>query len=431
MIGNGSPGANDQVHAIAQRYAGEDRSAALALLALVRLADDDGAASFHDVALGLRTDYLAAVRAEGRDADAEAGRLSLDEVRFHLANVVVPRLVGSGAIDSVDGDPTHSSLRIAPPLWSTVRTLRGELSQALRETGEFTVPRRLAGAAMVEGHSVLRAEGLVKTYRRRNVVNDVALDVKQGEIVGLLGPNGAGKTTTFYMIVGLIPPEHGRILFDEEDITNMPMYRRARRGIGYLSQEPSVFRKLTVEENILAILETLPISRKERELRLEGLLDELNIKHLRANKAFSLSGGERRRLEITRALVTQPKFMMLDEPFAGVDPIAVHDIQQIVASLRHRGIGVLISDHNVEQTLDIVDRAYILFDGQVKVSGLVRDLVFDDTVADIYLGPTLTARLRTRFQAEHGDRPPAPAPEPAPELAHAVQPTESPPEPAG
>jgi lipopolysaccharide export system ATP-binding protein len=363
------------------------------------------------------------VRAEGRDADAEAGRLSLDEVRFHLANVVVPRLVGGGALDSVDGDPTHSRLRITPALWSTVRSLRGELSQALRETGEFMQPRRIAGAARVEGHSVLRAEGLVKTYRRRNVVNDVALDVRQGEIVGLLGPNGAGKTTTFYMIVGLIPPQHGRILFDEQDITGMPMYQRARQGIGYLSQEPSVFRKLTVEENILAILETLPISRKERELRLEGLLDELNIKHLRGNKAFSLSGGERRRLEITRALVTQPKFMMLDEPFAGVDPIAVHDIQQIVASLKHRGIGVLISDHNVEQTLDIVDRAYILFDGQVKVSGLVRDLVFDDTVADIYLGPTLTARLRTRFQAEHGDRVPA--------AVGAAPPTEPPPVPAG
>jgi lipopolysaccharide export system ATP-binding protein len=418
------PGANEQVRAIAERYAGEDRSANLALLALVRLADDDGAASFHDVALGLRTDYLAAVRAEGRDADAEAGRLSLDEVRFHLSNVVVPRLVGTGAIEVLGGDPEHSRLRIAPPLWSTVRTLRGELTNVLRHTGEFTTaPRRLSDAAKVEGHSVLRAKGLVKTYRHRNVVNDVALDVKQGEIVGLLGPNGAGKTTTFYMIVGLIPPEQGRIYFDDEDITNMPMYRRARRGIGYLSQEPSVFRKLTVEENILAILETLPIGRKERELRLEGLLDELNIKHLRANKAFSLSGGERRRLEITRALVTQPKFMMLDEPFAGVDPIAVHDIQQIVASLRHRGIGVMISDHNVEQTFDIVDRAYILFDGQVKVSGLVRDLVFDDTVADIYLGPTLTARLRTRFQDRQAGTVPAPA--------VAVQPTESPPEHTG
>jgi lipopolysaccharide export system ATP-binding protein len=413
--------AQEQVRAIAEKYAGEDRSAALALLALVRLADENGAAAFHDVALGLRTDYLAAVRSEGRDADAEAGRLSLDEVRFHLANVVVPRLVGSGAIESVDGDPTHSALKIAPELWSRVRGLRGELSAALRETGEFTATRRLSGAARVEGSSVLRAEGLVKSYRRRPVVNDVALNVKQGEIVGLLGPNGAGKTTTFYMIVGLIPPQSGRILFDDEDITNMPMYKRARRGIGYLSQEPSVFRKLTVEENILAILETLPISRRERELRLEGLLDELNIKHLRGNKAFSLSGGERRRLEITRALVTQPKFMMLDEPFAGVDPIAVHDIQQIVSSLKHRGIGVMISDHNVEQTLDIVDRAYILFDGQVKVSGLVRDLVFDDTVADIYLGPTLTARLRSRFQTEHGERRPEPV----------VRATESPPEFAG
>jgi lipopolysaccharide export system ATP-binding protein len=346
------------------------------------------------------------VRAEGRDADAEAGRISVDEVRAHLSNVVVPRLDSSAAIEAIGGDGEPVTLRVAPDLWSKVRGFRGELTLALRETGEFTATRRLSGAARVEGHSVLRAEGLVKTYRRRNVVNDVALDVKQGEIVGLLGPNGAGKTTTFYMIVGLIPPQHGRVLFDEEDITNMPMYKRARRGIGYLSQEPSVFRKLTVEENILAILETLHISKKERELRLEGLLDELNIKHLRGNKAFSLSGGERRRLEITRALVTNPKFMMLDEPFAGVDPIAVHDIQQIVSSLKHRGIGVMISDHNVEQTLDIVDRAYILFDGQVKVSGLVRDLVFDDTVADIYLGPTLTARLRSRFEA----REPTPAP---------------------
>jgi lipopolysaccharide export system ATP-binding protein len=402
VIGEGVPGISEQVRAITERYAGEDRSATIALLALLRLADESGSASFHDVALALRTDYLAMVRAEGRDADAEAGRLGLDEVRDHLANVVVPRLVGTGAIDAVDADPTQTtSLRVSPPLWSTARALRSEIAQALRDTGEIAAsPRRVAAAPKVEGHSVLRAEGLVKSYRRRNVVNDVSVNVKQGEIVGLLGPNGAGKTTTFYMIVGLIPPQQGRILFDAEDITGMPMYRRARHGIGYLSQEPSVFRKLTVEENILAILETLDIPKKERDARLEGLLDELNIKHLRGSKAFSLSGGERRRLEITRALVTQPKFMMLDEPFAGVDPIAVHDIQQIVSSLKHRGIGVMISDHNVEQTLDIVDRAYILFDGQVKVSGNVRDLVFDDTVADIYLGPTLTARLRSRFQAE-------------------------------
>ncbi|MBL8997299.1 MAG: LPS export ABC transporter ATP-binding protein [Gemmatimonadales bacterium] len=253
----------------------------------------------------------------------------------------------------------------------------------------------------VGGSSVLSAEGLVKTYRKRNVVNNVALQLRQGEIVGLLGPNGAGKTTTFYMIAGLIPPAAGVIRLDGEDITRMPMYKRARRGIGYLSQEPSIFRKLTVEENILAILETMPLARKERESRLELLLDELSIKHLRKSKAFALSGGERRRLEITRALVTQPRFMMLDEPFAGVDPIAVHDIQGIVASLKDRGIGVLISDHNVEQTLDIVDRAYIMFDGAVQVSGTVRELIFDDQVSHSYFGPTLTARLRERFRKEH------------------------------
>jgi lipopolysaccharide export system ATP-binding protein len=191
-------------------------------------------------------------------------------------------------------------------------------------------------------------------------------------------------------------------VLDGSDITDMPMYQRAGHGIGYLSQEPSIFRKLSVEENIMAILETQPLSKEERALRLEGLLDELSIKHLRKSKAYALSGGERRRLEITRALVTNPKFMMLDEPFAGVDPIAVHDIQTIVAGLRHRGIGVLISDHNVEQTLDIVDRAYIMFDGQVKVSGTVRELVFDDTVADIYLGPTLAGRLRERFSRDDG-----------------------------
>ncbi|HEX3867270.1 MAG TPA: LPS export ABC transporter ATP-binding protein, partial [Gemmatimonadaceae bacterium] len=259
--------------------------------------------------------------------------------------------------------------------------------------------------APLAGGSVLEARGLVKSYRRRRVVNNVALRLQQGEIVGLLGPNGAGKTTTFYMIVGLIQPQSGTIELDGANITSMPMYKRARKGIGYLSQEPSIFRKLSVEDNILAILETLHLSSSERRARLETLLDELSIKHLRHSKAFALSGGERRRLEITRALVTQPKFMMLDEPFAGVDPIAVHDIQQIVSDLRHRGIGVLISDHNVEQTLDIVDRAYIMFDGQVKVSGTVRELVFDDTVADIYLGPTLTARLRGRFAAADHEEP--------------------------
>jgi lipopolysaccharide export system ATP-binding protein len=245
--------------------------------------------------------------------------------------------------------------------------------------------------------STLAAQGLVKVYRRRRVVNDVALRVSQGEIVGLLGPNGAGKTTTFYMMVGLIAPDVGSVSIAGEDVTDVPMYRRARRGIGYLAQEPSIFRRLTVEENVLAILQMLKLDRAEQRRRLELLLDELGIKHLRHSKAYALSGGERRRLEITRALVGQPKFMLLDEPFAGVDPIAVHDIQQIVADLRRRNIGVLISDHNVEQTLDIVDRAYIMYDGKVRVSGTVSELVWNDEVAEIYLGPTLTARMRQRY----------------------------------
>ena len=248
------------------------------------------------------------------------------------------------------------------------------------------------------GTSELLARGLTKIYRKRAVVDDVDLTLRQGEIVGLLGPNGAGKTTSFYMIVGLIRPDAGHVSIDGEDMSRFPMYKRARLGIGYLSQEPSVFRKLTVEENVMAILETLKIKQSERQDRLEKLLDELSIKHLRTVRAYKLSGGERRRLEITRALVTHPKFMLLDEPFAGVDPIAVHDIQMIIAGLRRRGIGVLITDHNVEQTLDIVDRAYIMFEGKVQVSGTVRELVFNDRVADLYLGPTLTARLRERLE---------------------------------
>ena len=200
------------------------------------------------------------------------------------------------------------------------------------------------------------------------------------------------------MIVGLIRPDGGHVSLDGANLSTLPMYKRARMGIGYLSQEPSVFRKLTVEENVMAILQTLKMKQSGRQERLETLLDELSIKHLWKIVAYKLSGGERRRLEITRALVTQPRFMLLDEPFAGVDPIAVHDIQMIVAGLRRRGIGVLITDHNVEQTLDIVDRAYIMFEGQVQVSGTVRELVFNERVADLYLGPTLTARLRERLE---------------------------------
>jgi lipopolysaccharide export system ATP-binding protein len=248
------------------------------------------------------------------------------------------------------------------------------------------------------GPSVLSATGLRKSFKRRMVVKDVAVQVSQGEIVGLLGPNGAGKTTTFYLITGLIKPDAGRIALDARDITSAPMYRRARQGIGYLAQEPSVFRRMTVEENVQAILETLPLSRGARRARLEQLLDELSIKHLRKNRAYSLSGGERRRLEITRALVTEPKFMLLDEPFAGVDPIAVHDIQTIITGLRHRGIGVLITDHSVEHMFEIVDRAYIMYEGEVRAAGTVRELVYNDQVAELYLGPTMTARLRNRME---------------------------------
>jgi lipopolysaccharide export system ATP-binding protein len=386
-------------------YTGGDRSTALCLLALTQKADARGGATFDEVAVAYRTDHLQAMVAEGRDFETESGRLSLDDVRMHVGTVVLPRLVAGGAVDAYPLPLTpETRVQLAAPLLAWLGASPDALERALRATGEHPGAARRTPtpiATIVAGGSRLEADGLVKTYRNRNVVNDVAVELRQGEIVGLLGPNGAGKTTTFYMIAGLIPPNRGVIRFDGQDITRMPMYKRARKGIGYLSQEPSIFRKLTVEENILAILETLPMSRAERERRLEGLLDELKIKHLRTSKAFALSGGERRRLEITRALVTSPRFMMLDEPFAGVDPIAVHDIQGIVASLKGRGIGVLISDHNVEQTLDIVDRAYIMFDGSVQVSGTVAELIFDDVVSRRYFGPTLTARLRERFLNEH------------------------------
>jgi lipopolysaccharide export system ATP-binding protein len=393
-----------RVRQLISQLATRDRSSLLALHAILAAADEQGTANFHDVAIRYREDTLSVMRAEGKDTDREAGVLGLDQARANLADTVLPRLASEGVI-AVARDPRDTDgspvITIAPVFWEEVRDVRARVVETLWQTGEHVaVAHRTPTGSQptVPRGSVLAAEGLVKMYRRRRVVNDVALRLQQGEIVGLLGPNGAGKTTTFYMIVGLIQPLEGRIVLDGEDITKMPMYRRAQHGIGYLSQEPSIFRKLSVEDNILAILETLPgLSRDDRRKRLESLLNELGIKHLREAKAYALSGGERRRLEITRALVTQPKFMMLDEPFAGVDPIAVHDIQSIVADLRHRGIGVLISDHNVEQTLDIVDRAYIMFDGQVKVSGSVRELVFDDTVAEIYLGPTLTARLRARF----------------------------------
>ena len=232
----------------------------------------------------------------------------------------------------------------------------------------------------------LRAEKLVKIYRKRTVVNEVSLQVKQGEIVGLLGPNGAGKTTSFYMITGMIRPNRGHIYLDDRDITKLPMYKRAQLGIAYLAQEPSIFRHLTVEENVMAIIETLNLSREERKERLKKLLSDLNISHLSRSKAYTLSGGERRRAEISRALVTNPKFILLDEPFAGIDPIAVEDIQNIVHSLKNKGIGVLITDHNVHETLSITDRAYLLYEGVVLKYGTSEFLANDPETRKLYLG---------------------------------------------
>ncbi len=232
----------------------------------------------------------------------------------------------------------------------------------------------------------LRSDKLVKIYNQRRVVSEVSIAVQQAEIVGLLGPNGAGKTTTFYIITGMIRPTSGRIFLGDTEITTLSMYQRARLGVGYLAQEPSIFRRLTVEQNILAILETLPLSGQERRQRLEQLLDELAISHLAKNYAYTLSGGERRRTEISRALVTNPKFILLDEPFAGVDPIAVEDIQEIVRGLKQKGIGVLITDHNVHETLSITDRAYLLYEGKVLKAGTAEFLADDPEARKLYLG---------------------------------------------
>jgi len=234
--------------------------------------------------------------------------------------------------------------------------------------------------------SILKAVDLLKIYGRRRVVNQVSIELRQVEIVGLLGPNGAGKTTTFYMVTGMIRPSAGRIFLDDAEITRQPMYLRARKGIGYLCQESSVFRKLTVEENVMAVLQLLKISRRERKRRLDELLDDLKISHLRKLKAYNLSGGERRRLEITRALVIQPKYILLDEPFAGIDPIAVNDIQAIVRGLKDRGIGVLITDHNVHETLSITDRAYLIYEGSILKEGTSSFLASDEEARKLYLG---------------------------------------------
>jgi len=237
---------------------------------------------------------------------------------------------------------------------------------------------------------LLETIGLVKEYGGRRVVNSVAINVKRGEVVGLLGPNGAGKTTTFYMITGIIQPDEGKIIFDKQDITKMPLHMRARYGIGYLSQEPSIFRKLTVQENIMAVLETLGFSPRERRRRCEELLNELKITHLKTHKAYTLSGGEKRRVEITRALVTNPLFILLDEPFSGIDPIAVAECQEIIRELRDKGLGILLTDHNVRETLAITDRSYLMADGKILITGTKEDLISDPQARELYLGEKFT-----------------------------------------
>ena len=378
-----------------------DPSVAIALAAITRAAGPGDVCAFHDLVMTYREAHLACYNAIGVLQEPE---ITGDEVRDHLRRSVLPRLAVEGwLIDTSASDCDPVTPRVA--WWGAGGDERRELiyqsllaaaqraaQRSARQVQQPAAPKRTRA-------SVLEGLDLVKSFKDRRVVNEVSVKVEQGEIVGLLGPNGAGKTTTFYLITGLIRPDAGRVRLDGLDLTRAPMYERARAGIGYLAQEPSIFRKMTVEENILAILETRRLGRDERQRQLDRMLDELSIKHLRRSRAYSLSGGERRRLEITRALVTEPKFMLLDEPFAGVDPIAVHDIQTIVAGLRHRGIGVLITDHNVEQTLDIVDRAYIMFEGKVQAAGKVSELVYDDRVAQLYLGPTLTARLRARLES--------------------------------
>lgn len=243
---------------------------------------------------------------------------------------------------------------------------------------------------------ILRAEHLIKKYKGKSVVNNISLQVGQGEIVGLLGPNGAGKTTTFYMIVGLVKPNEGNIFLDDKNITSMPMYRRAKNGIGYLAQEPSVFRKLTVEENLKAVLEMTSLSKGEQRDKRESLLEEFGLTKKRKRQGMVLSGGERRRTEIARALAMDPAFVLLDEPFAGVDPIAVEEIQEIVSHLKDRNIGILITDHNVNETLSITDRAYLMFEGQLLKAGTAEELAADEQVRRVYLGQSFELKRRTK-----------------------------------
>ncbi len=366
----------------------------IAVRELLEKADQDGHVDRARLATAFRDSYVAHYGEVAQEGSPESRRLleirrmTQKEIDSYLGEQVLGRLAAAGWVD-LNGGAGADSVTFNRAAWADVATNRTDLGALL----EREIERRLRSSEVTRdrveadvGDSRLWTQGLVKIYKRRRVVDSVDIELRQGEIVGLLGPNGAGKTTTFYMIVGLLAPNVGAVYLDDRKLTRVPMYRRARLGIGYLAQEPSVFRRLTVEQNILAILQTLPIPEKEKRARLEALLDELSIKHLRKNKAYSLSGGERRRLEITRALVTNPKFMLLDEPFAGIDPIAVDDIQRIVADLKHRGLGVLITDHNVRETLSITDRAYIMFDGQIHIEGTSEQLVNDPQARKLYLG---------------------------------------------
>jgi lipopolysaccharide export system ATP-binding protein len=393
----------DELKGFVDGLEAHDLSVAVGLCELIHRADADGVAE--------RGVWMASVRDALEELAEELGSHGSgmlgsegEALGKFLESRVIEELERAGIARRNGDGSAWTGLTLDAPLWQEVEPGREEVLGGVRDAIRSLEEARArvfevspSDAVVLEDASRLTAEGLTKIYRRRKVVAEVDVSVKQGEIVGLLGPNGAGKTTTFYMMVGLIPPNGGRVFLDGEDLTGVPMYKRARMGVGYLAQEPSIFRKLTVEENVLAILETLKLPRAEQQAELEHLLKELSLHSLRKNKAYSLSGGERRRLEITRALVQRPKFMLLDEPFAGIDPIAVNDIQMIVRGLKSRGIGVIISDHNVEQTLEIVDRAYIMYEGQIRVSGTVSELVWNEEVAEIYLGPTLTQRMRGRY----------------------------------
>jgi len=366
----------------------------IAVRELLVRADDEGKVDREHLSTAFRDSYVEHYGEIAQEGSPESRRLleirrmTQEEIDGYLGEQILGRLAAAGWVDLNDGTGL-GFVNFNREAWGEVAVERAGLSTLVEREIDWRLrssdePRGEAEAAA--GDSRLWTQGLVKIYKKRRVVDSVDLELRQGEIVGLLGPNGAGKTTTFYMIVGLVAPNAGAVHLDDRKLTRIPMYKRARLGIGYLAQEPSVFRRLTVEQNILAILQTLPIPEKEKRERLELLLDELSIKHLRKNKAYSLSGGERRRLEITRALVTNPKFMLLDEPFAGIDPIAVDDIQRIVADLKHRGLGVLITDHNVRETLSITDRAYIMFDGEIHIEGTSEQLVNDPQARKLYLG---------------------------------------------